>query len=52
MLDTVQKGVRHGLVKSGAWRDFARHLHYQQGDFKKLPTYRALEEHCAKLEKE
>ena len=48
----VKKFARHGLVKSGAWREFARHLHYQQGDFKKLHTYTALGEHCAKLEKE
>src|SRR5512141_1142986 len=32
----VRKFARHGMVKSGAWREFARHLHYQQGDFKKL----------------
>ena len=48
----VKKFARHGMVKSSAWREFARHLHYQQGDFKKLHTYTALGEHCAKLEKE
>ena len=48
----VKKFSRHEIVKAGEWREFARHIHYQQGDFKKLHTYRALGEHCAKLEKE
>ena len=48
----VKKFARHGTVKSGAWREFARHLHYQQGDFKKLHTYTALGAHCEKLEQE
>ena len=48
----VKKFARHKVVKSGAWREFSRHLHYQRGDFKKLHTYTALGEHCAKLEKE
>ena len=39
-------------MKSGEWREFAKHIHYQQGDFKKLQTYRALGEQCAKLEEE
>src|SRR6478735_8520609 len=47
----VTKFARHGLVNSGAWREFAKHLHYQQGDFQKLHTYRALGDHCAKLER-
>ena len=29
-----------------------QHIHYQQGDFKKPPTYTALGKQCAKLEKE
>ena len=48
----VKKFARHGTMKSGAWREFARHLHYQQGDFKKLHTYTALGAHCEKLEQE
>jgi glucose-6-phosphate 1-dehydrogenase len=48
----IKKFARHKVVKSGAWREFARHLHYQRGDFKKLHTYTALGEHCAMLEKE
>jgi glucose-6-phosphate 1-dehydrogenase len=50
--DGVKKFSRHGLVKTKDWREFARHIHYQQGDFKKLQTYMALGEQCAKLEKE
>jgi glucose-6-phosphate 1-dehydrogenase len=39
-------------MKPGAWGEFARHLHYQQGDFKTLQTYSAVGKHCAKLEKQ
>ena len=38
--------------KAAAWNQFAQHIHYQQGDFKKLQTYTALGKQCAKLEKE
>ena len=48
--DGVKKHSRHGAVKSGDWSDFARHIRYQQGDFKKLRTYTVLGEQCAKLE--
>lgn len=50
--DGVKKFSRQGKVKSGEWDGFARHIHYQQGDFKNLQTYTALGEQCAKLEKE
>jgi glucose-6-phosphate 1-dehydrogenase len=50
--DGVRKFSRLGMVKTGEWVEFARHIHYQQGDFKKLSTYTALGEYCAKLEKE
>ncbi len=50
--DGVKKFSRQRTVKAGDWRDFARHIRYQQGDFKKLQTYTALGEQCAKLEKE
>jgi glucose-6-phosphate 1-dehydrogenase len=50
--DGVKKFSRQEIVQSGEWREFARHIHYQQGDFKKLQTYTALGEQCAKLEKE
>ena len=50
--DGVKKFSRQGMVKTGEWSEFARHIRYQQGDFKKLQTYTALGEQCAKLEKE
>jgi glucose-6-phosphate 1-dehydrogenase len=48
----VKKFSRQGKVKAAEWSEFARHIHYQQGDFKKLQTYTTLGEQCAKLEKE
>ena len=50
--DGVRKFSRQGMVKAAEWSEFARHIRYQQGDFKKLQTYTALGEECAKLEKE
>lgn len=50
--DGVRKFSRQGMVKTAEWGEFARHIHYQQGDFKELQTYTALGEQCAKLEKE
>jgi glucose-6-phosphate 1-dehydrogenase len=48
----VNQFSRFGKAKDAAWNQFARHIHYQQGDFKKLQTYTALGGQCAKLEKE
>jgi glucose-6-phosphate 1-dehydrogenase len=50
--DGVKRFSRQGTVKAGEWGEFAGHIHYQQGDFKKLQTYTALSKQCAKLEKE
>ena len=50
--DGVKKFSRHGRVQISEWREFAKHIHYQQGDFKKLQTYKALGEQCTKLEKQ
>jgi glucose-6-phosphate 1-dehydrogenase len=50
--DGVKKFSRQGMVKTGEWGKFARHIRYQKGDFKKLQTYTSLGEACAKLEKE
>jgi len=50
--DGVKKFSRQGKVKAAEWSEFARHISYQQGDFKKLQIYNILGEHCAKLEKE
>jgi glucose-6-phosphate 1-dehydrogenase len=46
--DGVKKFSRRGNVKPDEWSEFAGHIHYQQGDFKKLQTYTALGEQCAK----
>ena len=50
--DGVNQFSRFGKVRAAAWNQFARHIHYQEGDFKKLATYKALGKQCAKLEKE
>jgi glucose-6-phosphate 1-dehydrogenase len=49
--DGVKQFSRFGKTKAAAWNPFARHIQYQQGDFKKLPTYAALGAECARLEK-
>lgn len=50
--DGVNRFSRFGKAKAAAWSHLAAHIHYQQGDFKKLHTYTALSERCAKLERE
>jgi glucose-6-phosphate 1-dehydrogenase len=50
--DGVNQFSRFGKPRIAAWNQFAQHIHYQAGDFQKLPTYTALGQHCAKLEKE
>ncbi len=50
--DGVNQFSRSGKVKPAAWNQFAKHIHYQQGDFKKPQTYAALGKLCASLEKE
>jgi glucose-6-phosphate 1-dehydrogenase len=50
--DGVNRFSRFGRAKAAAWSRFAEHIHYQQGDFKKAPTYAALGAQCAKLEKQ
>src|ERR1035437_3572654 len=50
--DGVNQFSRFGKVKDAAWKQFAPHIHYQPGDFKKLQTYTALDKQCAKLEKQ
>ena len=48
----VRKFSRQGMGKTVEWGKFAKHIHYQQGNFKKLQTYTTLGEQCVKLEKE
>lgn len=50
--DGVNQFSRFGKPKAAAWNQFAPHIRYQQGDFKKLQTYATLGKQCAKLEKE
>ena len=50
--DGVNQFSRFGKPKASVWNQFAKHIQYQAGDFKKLPTYTALGKECAKLEKE
>jgi glucose-6-phosphate 1-dehydrogenase len=50
--DGVNKFSRFGKAKTAAWNEFATHINYQQGDFKKPQTYTALGAQCARLEKE
>jgi glucose-6-phosphate 1-dehydrogenase len=48
----VNQFSRFGKAKDAAWNEFARHISYQQGDFKKKQTYAALGVQCARLDKE
>ena len=50
--DGARKFSRLGKMKTDEWDEFAQHIRYQQGDFKKLQTYAALGEQCEKLERE
>ena len=52
LLDGVKRFSRNGKVKSADWKKFARHVTYQQGDFKDPVTYSKLEKSCAKLDKD
>ena len=49
--DGVKKFSRYGVPKPSVWNEFARHVQYQQGDFKKPATYRELGATCAAIEK-
>jgi glucose-6-phosphate 1-dehydrogenase len=48
----VNRFSRFGRAKPAAWNQFAQHIQYLQGDFKKPQTYTALGKRCAQLEKE
>jgi glucose-6-phosphate 1-dehydrogenase len=50
--DGVNQFSRFGKPKAAVWNQFAKHIQYQAGDFKKLPTYTALGKECLKLEKQ
>ena len=40
--DGVNQFSRLGKPKAAIWNQFAKHIHYQPGDFQKLPTYTAM----------
>jgi len=48
----VNQFSRLGKAPDTAWNEFAQHISYQQGDFKKPQTYSALGAQCARLEKQ
>jgi glucose-6-phosphate 1-dehydrogenase len=48
----VKQFSRFGKAKDAVWNQFAKHISYQQGDFKMPRTYSALGVQCARLEKE
>jgi glucose-6-phosphate 1-dehydrogenase len=50
--DGVNQFSRFGKTKTAAWNQFAAHIHYQPGDFKKPSTYAALDRQCTVLEKQ
>ncbi|MGO9199534.1 MAG: glucose-6-phosphate dehydrogenase [Limisphaerales bacterium] len=50
--DGVKRFSRRGIAKTTDWSEFAGHIFYQQGDFKKPQTYTALSEQCSRREKE
>jgi glucose-6-phosphate 1-dehydrogenase len=39
-------------VSTREWNEFAKHIRYEQGDFKKIQTYTSLGAWCAQLEKQ
>ena len=45
----INQFSRFGKAQTAAWNQFAKHLHYQQGDFKKPATYAALGAQCTAL---
>ncbi len=52
LYEGVKQFSRRPGVSPSDWETFAQHIHYLEGDFKKLETYTALDERCARLEKE
>ncbi|MEO8377005.1 MAG: glucose-6-phosphate dehydrogenase [Candidatus Sumerlaeota bacterium] len=50
--DGVNKFSRFGKAKTAEWNQFAKRIHYQLGDFKKVRTYAALGAFCNALEKQ
>jgi glucose-6-phosphate 1-dehydrogenase len=51
LLDGVKKFARKRKLKNADWKNFARHVTYQQGDFEDPATYSILAKKCAQLGK-
>ena len=51
-LDGVKRFSRKGKVKGADWKQFARHVTYQQGDFKDPAIYSNLAKSFVKLDKD
>lgn len=50
----LQKGIEQfgeGKLKPSVWKDFASHIRYLKGDFKKAETYKKLKHICKELQK-
>ncbi|HXW52803.1 MAG TPA: glucose-6-phosphate dehydrogenase [Myxococcota bacterium] len=47
----VKKFSRRANLRAKEWSQFSKHIHYLEGDFKKLQTYKAIKERCTTLEK-
>ncbi len=47
----VNQFSRLGKVKAEEWNQFAKNVHYLQGDYKKLQTYSTLKNQCTKAGK-
>lgn len=48
----VDKFSRGGKAGDDAWKTFGSHIHYHQGDFKNVDTYKKLGDLCKKIEGE
>lgn len=54
LLDHLQKGVEQFTEEKptpSEWKEFAAHIHYLKGDFKKAETYKTLKQKCKELQK-
>lgn len=58
--DKLLQHLKEGAIKfcrsekaaHAEWNQFAKHMHYLKGDFKKLQTYKTLAEQCSNFETE
>ena len=48
----INQFSRRGIAKGLEWNQFAKHIHYLQGDFEKQKTYSEIAKQCKKLEEQ